>query len=66
MHTFTETAAPDMSPLKFQITSPVTELSKSNIYYAKRKYKEAKNNFKKKFCENLTLEQGKELEKVLS
>lgn len=66
MRTFTETAAPDMSPLKFQIISPVSKLSKSSIYYAKRKYKEAKTNFKKKFCENFAPQQGKELKIVLS
>lgn len=41
--------------IKFQITNPVTEFSKSNIYqvsfsiaYVKRKYNEAKKNFKEK------------------
>lgn len=65
MRTFTEAAAPDMSPIRFQITTPVAELSKSSIYYAKRKYKDAKNSFKKKFCENFAPGQGEELEKVL-
>lgn len=60
MHIFTEAAVLDMSPLKSQkITSPVTELSRSTLCYAKRKYKESKNNFKKKFCENFAPEQWK-------
>lgn len=62
----TTTFAPNMSPIKFQITSPVEELSSKTISYAKKKYKEAVKEFKRTFCESLAPLQGEELARLLS
>lgn len=62
----TTTIDPNMSPIKYQITSPVHEVSSKTISYAQKKYKQAVKGFKRTFCESLAPFQGEELLQLLS
>ena len=42
----------DISPVKFQMVSPLESYSKSTMKYAKKKWKQAKKSFKLKYCED--------------
>ena len=56
-----------MSPIKFQIQSPVNDMSDASLWYHKRKYKEAENSiFKKKFCSLVAPGQAEEFESLVS
>ena len=55
----------DVSPIKFQIQSLVNDMSAS-LRYHKRKYKEAKAAFKKKFCSLVAPGQSEEFESLVS
>ena len=56
----------DVSPIKFQIQSPVNDISNASLRYHKRKYKEAKAVFKKKFCSLFAPGQAEEFESLVS
>ena len=56
----------DVSPIKFQIQSPVNDMSDASLRYHNRKYKEAKAAFKKKFCSLVAPGQVEEFESLVS
>ena len=56
----------DVSPIKFQIQSPVNDMSDASLWYHKRKYKESKAAFKKKFCSLVAPGQAEEFESLVS
>ncbi|KAJ8257299.1 hypothetical protein GJAV_G00184100 [Gymnothorax javanicus] len=55
-----------VSPMKFQIKSPVATLASSHRRYLNQKYKEYTSEFKRKACEQIAPGQGSDLEKLLS
>ena len=50
-----EAVAPEISPIKYQVTTSVDQLSSHIIRKVKRKYNQIKENCKKRFCESLAL-----------
>ena len=56
----------DVSPIKFQIQSPVNDISDALLWYHKRKYKEVKAAFKEKFCSLVAPGQAEEFESLVS
>ena len=56
----------DVSPIKFQIQSPVDDMSDASLQYHKRKYKEVKATFEEKFCSLVAPRQAEESESLVS
>ena len=56
----------DVSPIKFQIQSPVNDMSVVSLRCHKRKYKEGKAAFKKTFCSLVAPGQAEEFENLVS
>ena len=65
LDTFIDTAT-DISPVKFQMMSPLEDYSVSTICYAERKKKEAKQSFKSKYCEMVAPGQAEKLAAIIS
>ena len=65
LDSFIDTAT-DISPVKFQMMSPLEDYSVSTIRYAKRKWKQTKQSFKSKNCEMVAPGQAEELAAIIS
>ena len=55
-----------ISPVKFQMVSPLKSYSKSTMKYAKKKWKQAKKSFKLKCCEMVAPGQADKLAQIIS
>lgn len=56
----------DISPIKFQMVSPLESYSESTMKYAKKKWKQAKKSFKLKYCEMVAPGQADKLAEIIS
>ena len=55
----------DISPVKFQIVSPLESYSKSPMKYVKKKWRQAKKSFKLKYCEMVAPGQADKLAQII-
>lgn len=65
-NSFIQTAVEGVSPVKFQLKSPIGEVSKSTVRYMKRKYAEVTENFKSTLSKKMAPEQEEEFRDVVS
>ena len=65
LDSFIDTAT-DINPIKFQMMSLLEDYSVSTIRYAKRKWKQAEQSFKSKYCEMVAPGQAEKLAAIIS
>ena len=58
--------ATDISPIKFQLMSPLEDYSVSTVHYARRKWKQAKQSFRSKYCGMVAPWQTEKLAAIIS